>query len=449
MDTSEWVLPSRTETPQHDSGQPNVVQETQHLRRSPRLAEKIEKLRLDVGIVQKPGNEPRRSPRILELKDKRNADAENAKRCTVLANPIQRGSIEVRTLQQELVLACIQTYAEVTGRQVSPRNSSQQRFPTEVLNAVLNKDTGDLMEMRQLLQNPKYSEVWGKSYTKELGRLAQGVPGTKGTDTIVFIKYDDIPLDRQRHVTYCRTMVMYRTKKEDPNRTRFTVGGNMIFFPGDVSTPTVEMLTVKMHLNSVISTPGARYCTFDIKDFYLMTPMERPEFMRMKLSDLPEDFVKLYNLTNIADSNGVVYVKIQKGMYGLPQAGILANKLLEQRLNQHGYRQSPTTPGLWKHEKRPISFTLCVDDFGVKYVGREHAEHLLKVLTQHYTCSQDWDGKRYVGMNIDWDYVNQKVHVSMLDYVPEALLRFKHKAPRKPQHQSYPHIKPTYGATKQ
>jgi hypothetical protein len=61
-----------------------------------------------------------------------------------------------------------------------------------------------------------------------------------------------------------------------------------------------------------------------------MTPTEQPEFMRMKLSDLPEDFVKLYNLTNIADSNGVVYVKIQKGMYGLPQAGILANKLLEQ-----------------------------------------------------------------------------------------------------------------------
>jgi hypothetical protein len=104
-----------------------------------------------------------------------------------------------------------------------------------------------------------------------------------------------------------------------------------------------------------------------------MTPMEQPEFMRMKLSDLPKDFVKLYNLTNIADSNGVVYVKIQKGMYGLPQAGILANKLLEQRLNEHGYRQSPTTPGLWKHDVRPISFTLCVDDFGVKYVGRKHA----------------------------------------------------------------------------
>ena len=60
-----------------------------------------------------------------------------------------------------------------------------------------------------------------------------------------------------------------------------------------------------------------------------MTPMERPKFMRMKLSDLPEDFVKLYNLTSMADGNGAVYVKIQKGLYGLPQAGILANKLLE------------------------------------------------------------------------------------------------------------------------
>ncbi len=180
-DTSEWVLPSRTETPQHDSRQPDVVQETQRLRRSPRLAEKIEKLRLDVEILQKPDNKPRQSPRILELMDKRNAAAENAKRCTVLANPIQRGSTEVQTLQQELVLACIQTYAEVTGQQVSPRNLSQRRFPTEVLNAVLNKDTGDLMEMRQLLQNPstarcgenptqKSSDDWRKEF---LGRKEQ------------------------------------------------------------------------------------------------------------------------------------------------------------------------------------------------------------------------------------------------------------------------------------
>ena len=52
-------------------------------------------------------------------------------------------------------------------------------------------------------------------------------------------------------------------------------------------------------------------------------------------------------------------------------------------------------------------------------------------------------------MDIDWDYIASKVHVSMLDYVPEALVRFQHKAPIKPQHQPYPHVKPAYGATKQ
>jgi hypothetical protein len=64
-------------------------------------------------------------------------------------------------------------------------------------------------------------------------------------------------------------------------------------------------------------------------------------------------------------------------MYGLPQAGIIAQKLLEERLQKHGYRQSQTTPGLWKHDTRPISFSLVVNDFGVKYVGEENAQHLL------------------------------------------------------------------------
>jgi len=60
-------------------------------------------------------------------------------------------------------------------------------------------------------------------------------------------------------------------------------------------------------------------------------------------------------------------------MYGFPQAGLLANELLEKRFNEHGYHQSKLVPGLWKHEWRLIQFTLVVDDFGVKYVGKEHA----------------------------------------------------------------------------
>ena len=113
---------------------------------------------------------------------------------------------------------------------------------------------------------------------------------------------------------------------------------------------TVYMVTVKLHLNSVIRTKGACYCTIDLKDFYLITPMTRPEYMRMKIKDLPEEFVNLYNITDKASSDGLVYINIQKEMYGLPQAGILAQELLEQCLNKHGYHQSPNTPGLWRHD---------------------------------------------------------------------------------------------------
>jgi hypothetical protein len=81
---------------------------------------------------------------------------------------------------------------------------------------------------------------------------------------------------------------------------------------------------ISCHLNSVISTKGARYCTIDLKDFYLMTPMARPKFMCMKIKALPTKNIELYKLNGKATSDGFIYIKIQKGMYGLPQAGILA-----------------------------------------------------------------------------------------------------------------------------
>ena len=71
-------------------------------------------------------------------------------------------------------------------------------------------------------------------------------------------------------------------------------------------------MTVKMHLNSVTSTKGAQYCTIDLKDFYLNMLMEQPEYMQMKLKDLPEEFFDMYNLTKIVDDDSNVYIKIQK-----------------------------------------------------------------------------------------------------------------------------------------
>jgi len=90
-----------------------------------------------------------------------------------------------------------------------------------------------------------------------------------------------------------------------------------------------------------------------------------------------------------------------------------------------------------------------MDDFGIKYVGRKHAEHLASILSEHSKCAHDWDGQRYLGMTINWDYTGRAVHASMLDFIPEALTRFQHPTPCIPQHQPYPHVKPTYGAEAQ
>jgi hypothetical protein len=72
-----------------------------------------------------------------------------------------------------------------------------------------------------------------------------------------------------------------------------------------------------------------------------------------------------------------VYIEIQKGTYGLPQAGILDNELLQRNLAKDGYLPTKHMHGLWKHDTHPVSSSLVVDDFGVRYVGREHAEHLM------------------------------------------------------------------------
>ena len=81
----------------------------------------------------------------------------------------------------------------------------------EMINAVLDKDTGELMEYRHLMKSPKYRQLYGKSYTKELGRLAQGMPGQiEDTNNIFFIDKADIPTTRWRDVTHGRVVVNYR-----------------------------------------------------------------------------------------------------------------------------------------------------------------------------------------------------------------------------------------------
>ena len=175
--------------------------------------------------------------------------------------------------------------------------------------------------------------------------------------------------------------------------------------------------------NSVISTEGARFACFDVGDFYLETSLEEYEYMKMPLSIFPEWTRKQYNMDENA-LNGFVYWEIRKAMYGLPQAGKLANEQLRKNLKPAGFYEVKQTPGLWKHERRPIQFSLIVDDFGIKYVGKEHADYLLSSLRKHYKkVTTDWTGSLYAGITLNWNYDERWVDTSMPGYVGKLSAR--------------------------
>ena len=317
--------------------------------------------------------------------------------------------------------------------------------PHEPANSVTDPITGQVQEYRHLIKGPDKA-VWETSFANELGRLAQGVGSRdkKGTGTIFFIKREEVPQGRQ--VTYGRIVSSIRPQKTETHRTRLTVGGDRLEYPGNVSTPTAKLTTAKCLINSTISTPDARFAVFDISNFYLGTPMDRYEYMRLPLSIIPAEIVAQYKLRDIATADGWVYTEIRRGMYGLKQAGLIANQQLQQHLAKFGYAPTPRTPGLWKHATRDIAFSLVVDDFGVKYVGRDNAEHLLSALRELYSVSTDWDGELYCGVSINWDYHNRHVDISMPGYVEAALHKFQHPAPTRPEDSPHAWNQPTYGA---
>jgi hypothetical protein len=124
-----------------------------------------------------------------------------------------------------------------------------------------------------------------------------------------------------------------------------------------------------------LSTEDAKMMMMDINNYYLGTPLSTYEYMRLQISILPLDIIEKYKLTHLA-VNGWVYLEIRKGMYGLKQAGLLANQLLQKRLKLFGYHPERHTPGLSLHSTKPTAFSLVVDDFAVKYVTEADAHHL-------------------------------------------------------------------------
>ena len=148
--------------------------------------------------------------------------------------------------------------------------------------------------------------------------------------------------------------------------------------------------------------------------------MERPEFMQLPINIIPQEIIEQYNLNDLVN-DGWVYVRIDQTMYGLPAAGKLSNDLLVKRMSKAGYHSCQYTRGLWKHMWRPVTFTLVVDDFGIKFVGDKHVNHLKKTPEKHYKITVDWKGSKYVGISLNWDYKTRVLHTSVPGFLKKTL----------------------------
>jgi hypothetical protein len=213
--------------------------------------------------------------------------------------------------------------------------------------AVMDDETGQALEYRQLIQG-KNKEIWYKLCANEFGQLAQGVGERikEGTNTIFFINKNQMPKDRK--ATYARFIIDEQPQKAEKHRTRITVGGNLVDYPSNIHMPTADLDLVKILFTSVISDKTSKFCTINIKNSYLNTPMTQYEYMKILYALVLDEIKEQYKLDEKVN-DGYVYMEIRKSMYGLPQAGHIAYDQLKEHLQKHGYRPEKYTPGLWHH----------------------------------------------------------------------------------------------------
>ena len=152
--------------------------------------------------------------------------------------------------------------------------------------------------------------------------IGKGTMGTKnqkikGTGTFKVIHFNNIPCDKQKDICHTIVVCEYRPDKDKPNKIRITIAGGHILDPFDVSTSTGYLELVKLMINSILSWLNTLFTAFDNKNFYLDTPMENPEYVRINLEYIPQEFIKEYHLLE-NKCHGWVYFELVRGCYWLP-----------------------------------------------------------------------------------------------------------------------------------
>jgi hypothetical protein len=360
----------------------------------------------------------------------------------------KRTNSETKVKQHQWALRTKKTHKSTFGNNVMHFAYSswvRRKHQAHKAGSIWDENLKKWMSLRDLLKHPDPSvrTTWERSSCKEYGGLFQGHGDTKGKDVCKFIKKEDVPPGKK--VTYPRTTVAFRPEKDDPNRTRITAGGDQLDYDGETATQSASMVTIKVHWNSVLSDLDAKYCCADASNMYLETVLPEAQYVRFKIDEIPRTIQEQYDLSKLVH-NGYVYAQINKAWYGLKESGKLANDDMVKVLEQGGYIQSRHTSGLFTHETRDISFTLVVDDFGIKYKKQEDVDHLMACLRKKYTMKVDMEAKQYVGIDLKWDYNARELICSMDAYVKSALSEFQHEPPKQHHYGPSKSERPVYGA---
>ena len=250
----------------------------------------------------------------------------------------------INYLKQRFSNSPIDHHTNPTSNMVLPTTplSFQQRACTflaekEIKYSAINHiydDDGKRQTVERLMRGED-KHIWVPAMSNELGRLSQGNnKGVQSTDCMVFIHHDQVLPGKK--VTYANFVCDHRPLKSEPYRIRLVVGGDKLEYEFDVGAPAASMLETKVLINSVISNAkqGARFMSADLKDFFLSSQMKDPEFMKIPWKLIPEDIRSRYNLQDKLH-NGFVYVRINRGMYGLKQAAVLAYEQLVTHLQAY------------------------------------------------------------------------------------------------------------------
>ena len=211
-------------------------------------------------------------------------------------------------------------------------------------------------------------------------------------------------------------------------QVRGTAGGDRLSpLPYSVSTATAAHPTFNCLLNSVVSD-HAFFGSIDLTDFYLGTDNPFPQFLKLYLDAYPDAVLSRLQLDPFVqlDRHGKRFVlfRMDKTLYGLKEAGKLSNLRLVQLLSSFGFVET-STPCLFRHTSRSITFVLVVDDFGVKYQHRADFDFLVMCLSNIYHSKAHPIAYQFLGFALYHDRAARTLDLSYPGYVDALLTRLR------------------------